>query len=84
MLHISGVSDPDVPDSAWEDGHRVLVDRGDRIENIPQLAGMLSFGYRGPVSFEAFATSVQQSEDPVRDLRVSMQFIEEQLKSNPV
>ena len=83
MLHISGVSDPDVPASAWEDGHRILVDRGDRIENIVQLAGMLWLGYRGPVSFEAFATSVQQSEDPVRDLRVSMQFVEEHLKSNP-
>ena len=83
MLHISGVSIPDVPFSALEDGHRILVDGSDRLGNIRQIDKMLSSGYGGPVSFEAFAPSVQQSEDPVRHLRVSMQFVEEQLKPNP-
>ena len=83
MLHISGVSIPDVPISAMEDGHRILVDGDDRLGNIRQIDEMRSSGYRGPVSFEAFAKSVHHSEDPVRDLRVSMQFVAEQLKPNP-
>ena len=37
LVHISGVTDPDVAVDDMLDAHRVLVDGKDRLENIPQL-----------------------------------------------
>ena len=81
ILHVSGVTAPEVPVSRMEDGMRGLVDAADRLQNVAQIRALLSSGYRGPVSFEAFAESVHNLEDPVSELRRSMAFIRAQLDS---
>ena len=81
MLHISGVSHRNVPVSRLEDGHRGLVDEGDRLGNVAQIRTLRAAGYGGPVSFEAFAESVHQLADPVRELRSSMAYIQDQLET---
>jgi 2-keto-myo-inositol isomerase len=75
IVHVSGVTIPglDAPDMG--DTHRVLVDEGDRLGNLSQIAELRAAGYTGPVSFEAFAPSVHASTDPEGDLRRSMEFI---------
>ena len=81
ILHISGVTDPEVPVARMEDGMRGLVDAADRLENVAQIRTLLSAGYHGPVSFEAFADSVHQLEDPVGELRKSMAYIRQQIEA---
>lgn len=83
MLHVSGVADPDVPVSDMDDGLRGLVDHTDRLDSVAQIGALLSEGYRGPVSFEAFAESVHRLADPVPELRKSMEFIRGQLEAHP-
>lgn len=79
IVHISGVVDPRLSVSEMGDEHRVLVDQRDRLGNIDQIAALQAAGYSGPVSFEAFATSVHDSADPVADLKASMEFIRSSL-----
>ncbi len=81
ILHVSGVTDPEVPVARMEDGMRGLVDAADRLQNVTQIRALFSSGYRGPVSFEAFAESVHSLEDPFDELRKSMAFIRQQLES---
>lgn len=52
MVHISGISDPDVPLDATQDAHRVLVDEQDRCDNPGQVRRFLEGGYAGVFSFE--------------------------------
>ena len=79
IVHISGVTDPDLGLSEMGDAHRVLVDERDRLGNLDQIAALAAAGYAGPVSFEAFAPSVHASADPEADLRASMDFIRSRL-----
>ncbi|MFZ5708723.1 MAG: TIM barrel protein [Pseudomonadota bacterium] len=75
IVHVSGVVDPKLALSEMRDGHRVLVDGRDRLDNIEQIAALRAGGYAGPVSFEPFAKEVHDLADPVGALRASMDFI---------
>ncbi|SDO79675.1 2-keto-myo-inositol isomerase [Phyllobacterium sp. YR620] len=75
LVHISGVTDPDVTVSAMLDPHRVLVDDKDRLGNIEQMRALIDQGYDGAFSFEPFAEEVQQLENPAAAVRDSMDGI---------
>jgi len=75
LVHISGVTDPEVTVSAMRDPHRVLVDDRDRLGNVGQMRALLDQGYEGAFSFEPFAEEVQQFEDPASALKDSMDGI---------
>jgi 2-keto-myo-inositol isomerase len=75
IIHISGVVDQAVPLGQMTDAHRVLVDRDDVLGNAGQIRALRSAGYTGPVSFEAFATSVHVLSDPGAALRASMDHL---------
>lgn len=79
LVHISGVVDPAVSVADMLDAHRVLVDGGDRLENLPQIRALLDAGYDGPFSFEPFATEVHEAADPKGALKTSMAFVSAQL-----
>ena len=75
LVHISGVTDPDVAVGDMLDAHRVLVDGADRLENLPQIKALLDAGYDGPFSFEPFAVEVHEAADPEAALKHSMDHI---------
>ncbi|MEF9605555.1 xylose isomerase, partial [Paracoccus sp. PXZ] len=75
LVHVSGVTDPTLAVEAMLDGHRVLVDAADRLENAAQLRALLADGYEGPVSFEPFAPDVHALEDIESALRASMEHL---------
>jgi 2-keto-myo-inositol isomerase len=79
LVHISGVSDPNVSISDMRDAHRVLIDAGDRIDNVGQIAALRRAGYIGPYSFEPFAEELRHLADPAAAIRDSMTFIETEL-----
>ncbi|MCX7645302.1 MAG: TIM barrel protein [Rhodobacteraceae bacterium] len=79
IVHISGVVDPGVSVAEMTDAHRVLVDGADRLGNVEQLAALEAAGYRGPVSFEAFAPQVHALADPAREIARSFEFIRSRL-----
>lgn len=75
IIHISGVVEKTVPLGQMTDAHRVLVDRDDVLGNADQIRALQAAGYTGPVSFEAFATSVHAFSDPGAALRASMDHL---------
>ena len=75
LVHISGVIDPAVSVADMLDAHRVLVDGGDRLENIAQIRTLEAAGYRGPYSFEPFATEVHELKDPAAAVKGSIDYI---------
>jgi 2-keto-myo-inositol isomerase len=75
IVHVSGMTDPNVAVSDMKDVHRVLVDAADRLGNIAQLRALRVAGYAGPVSFEAFAPETHAHPNPEAVLRASMDFI---------
>ena len=75
LVHVSGVTDRDVPVGALRDCHRMLVDAGDRLDNIGQIAALRAGGYAGPLSFEPFSPAVHGSPDAGAALSRSMAFI---------
>lgn len=79
LVHVSGVVNPDVARSEMTDADRILVDGRDRLGSVDQVAGLLTAGYAGPVSFEAFAEEVRAVAEPVAAIRASMEFIRSQV-----
>lgn len=79
IVHISGVTDPTLSVTEMTDAHRVHVDARDRLGNIDQIAALIRGGYDGPISVEAFASSVHESTDPAGDLAGSFDFIRDQI-----
>jgi len=75
LVHISGVTDPDVSVDGMLDPHRVLVDSEDRLENLLQIRALLAAGFTGPYSFEPFAPEVHDLADPQAAVQVSMDHI---------
>ncbi len=75
LVHISGVSDPEVPLSEMEDRHRVLLDHQDRLDNLGQINAFVDAGYTGVFSFECFAPEVHALPMPEEAIRASMNFI---------
>lgn len=82
LVHISGVSDPRVATRDMTDAQRGLVGAADRLGNIDQLRDLLTAGYAGPVSFEAFAPDVHAINDPIPAIRASMDFMRTSLTAN--
>lgn len=76
LVHISGVSDPDVAVGEMRDPHRILVDARDRLQNAGQISALLKGGYQGYFSFEPFAPSVHALADPAAALRASMAHLD--------
>ena len=79
IVHISGVVDPRLTAEEMQDGHRILVDSADRLQNIEQIKALLSAGYEGAFSYEPFSTSVHADPSVGTSLRASMRFIEESI-----
>lgn len=75
LVHISGVSDPAVSVADMRDPHRVLVDADDRLGNAAQIRALLQASYRGPFSFEPFASEVHALKDPATALKASMEYL---------
>ena len=75
IVHISGVFDPAIKVDAMLDAHRVLVNPGDRLENLGQIRTLVGRGYDGPFSFEPFAPEVHMLADPGSALRKSMDYV---------
>jgi 2-keto-myo-inositol isomerase len=79
LVHVSGVTDPDVSLADMLDGHRVLVDANDRLENIAQIKSLLGAGYTGAFSFEPFAPEVHDLADGQAALEASIAYIKNAL-----
>jgi len=79
VVHISGVTDPALSVGEMTDAHRVHVDARDRLGNIEQIGALIRGGYDGPISVEAFATSVHASMDPAGELAGSFDFIRDRI-----
>lgn len=75
IVHISGVVDPSLKTEEMQDGHRILVDAGDRLGNIEQIRALLDAGYDGAFSYEPFSPEVHALADPEDAHKQSMQFI---------
>jgi 2-keto-myo-inositol isomerase len=75
LVHISGVSDPDVAVADMRDPHRVLVDENDRLDNLGQMKALREAGYIGPFSFEPFAPDVHALAQPAMALKASMDYL---------
>lgn len=75
IVHVSGVVDTKLATDEMRDEHRILVDADDRLGNVAQLRALMSDGYKGPVSFEAFAPQVHDMSEPQKDLGTSIEFI---------
>lgn len=75
LVHISGVTDPDVAVNDMRDPHRVLVDSDDRLDNAAQIRTLLAAGYAGHFSFEPFSSAVHEISDIKSAVRQSMDFL---------
>ncbi len=75
LVHISGVVDSTVKVNDMLDGHRVLLDADDRLENVSQIKALIAAGYQGPCSFEPFAADVHALVDPETAVRESINYL---------
>lgn len=81
LVHISGVSLPDLPPEQMEDEHRILVDENDRLGNVDQIAALRAAGYAGPISMESFSPAAHGLDYPLSALRTSFQLINRRITS---
>lgn len=79
IVHISGVVDPELSAEEMQDGHRILVDKADRLQNIEQIGALLSMGYTGAFSYEPFSVEVHADPAVEGSLRDSIAFIVQSL-----
>jgi 2-keto-myo-inositol isomerase len=75
LVHISGISDPNVAMDETLDAHRMLIDQNDRVGNVEQIAALLGGGYAGPFSFECTASAIHTSPEVETEIRRSFEFI---------
>jgi 2-keto-myo-inositol isomerase len=75
LVHLSGVTDPAIPLADLRDAHRVLVDDGDRLGSVDQVAALTAAGYGGPLSFEPFAVQIHGLADPRAAIAASMALV---------
>ena len=81
LVHISGVNNTATQTADLRDGGRVLVGPGDRLGSTAQVTALVDAGYRGYVSFEPFAASVQALADPAQPLRESIDFVRREIEA---
>lgn len=81
LVHISGLEDKEISFETMQDAHRVLVGPDDRLENIAQISVLQAHGFSGYFSFEPFSEAVWNLDDPIAATRQSMEFIQQQLKT---
>ena len=81
IVHISGVIDPNLTIAQMEDEHRLLVDKGDRLGNIEQIAALLAAGYQGAISYECFSPVTHAIPDPYTEILQSFDFISSRLQA---
>ena len=79
IVHISGVVDPALTPEEMMDGHRILVDARDRLENIKQIRELMAAGYDGSFSYEPFSPAVHALADPEKAIGESLEFIRKSL-----
>ncbi len=79
IIHVSGVEDRAVSVGQMEDEHRVLVTPQDRLGNCDQIAALMTGGYNGPISMEAFSPVTHALVAPETPLRASFDFIRSQV-----
>ncbi|OUD08371.1 hypothetical protein BVC71_14430 [Marivivens niveibacter] len=78
MVHISGISDPQLALDSAADAHRVFVNPDDRSAAIPQIRSFIERGYKGAFSFECTEPAVIDIDNG--DLiRGSFEWIESQI-----
>lgn len=75
MVHISGISAPEVVLDAKQDAHRVLVDEADRCGNIAQITAFLEAEYQGAFSFECTEPSLLESRKLAEEIARSFEYI---------
>ena len=75
LIHVSGVDDRGLPQSAITDAHRVLVTESDQLGTCDQLRALGRGGYRGLVSMEPFAPSVAAHPDLIGTLDASFALL---------
>lgn len=75
LIHVSGVEERGVAQSAITDAYRVLVTDTDRLGTCDQLRALARGGYRGLVSMEPFAPSVPAHPDLSGRLRASFALL---------
>ncbi|MCT8999761.1 TIM barrel protein [Chelativorans intermedius] len=80
LVHLSGVTDGSLGRAVMRDGHRVLVDDQDRLDNVGQVAALRAAGYAGPLSFEPFSETVHRAPDLRRALADSMALVCERVR----
>ena len=80
LVHLSGVTDPGLGPDDMRDSHRGLVDQDDRLDNIGQIRALVSAGYDGVLSFEAFSPAVHAEQHPFDLLAESIQWIDAALR----
>ena len=77
LVHVSGV-ESDIPTNQYNDDHRILVTLNDKLENRKQIELLRKLGYQGAISFEPFASDIQEMETEALRTAVqkSMEFIQ--------
>jgi 2-keto-myo-inositol isomerase len=81
LIHISGVTDRDVPTADIRDSHRVLVDGDDIMDNAGQIRALRAAGCDAPLSFEPFAAQVHALTDPEAALAESIAYLEAEVSA---
>jgi 2-keto-myo-inositol isomerase len=76
IVHISGISVPEVRLDATQDAHRVLIDAQDRCESIAQISAFLEAGYGGAFSFESTEPTLSAAPDLIEQIGRSFDFID--------
>lgn len=82
LVHVSGVTDPNIPVEALEDEHRELIDSRDLLNNLGQIQALLADGYGGPISFEPFSPRTHALPNIEMALAESMSFLRRALDEN--
>lgn len=77
LVHISGVTNRMISAKEMRDGHRVLVDQDDRLDNVGQISALGARGHSGILSFEPFSEVVHNLPDLPAALTNSMALIAE-------
>jgi 2-keto-myo-inositol isomerase len=80
IVHISGITAPALQPAEMQDGHRILVDGEDRLQNADQVRTLLDMGYNGAFSYEPFATAVHSDPDIEASLKTSMLYIQDAVR----